>query len=89
MRRQIQAIKENGLVLREKLKVVGLYHQIVLANLRVGRISVLNVDRAFAKRFVAESMIDADHVLPGEPIGFAQRLPTVAAVEKLVGQTEF
>ena len=57
-----EAIKKNRFVFREKMKIVVQHDQIVFLNLRVGRIGILEVDRAVRERRVAERVIDSTHV---------------------------
>ena len=59
---ELQPVKKNGLVFREKVQVVAQHDEIVFLNLRVGGIGVLHVDRAVGERRVADRVVDSAHV---------------------------
>ena len=75
--------------MREELQIVLQHDEIALADLCVGGIRILHIDRAVPQRFVAESVIDADDVLRRELILIGERSPAVAPIEKFVGESEF
>ena len=89
LRRQRFAIEEHGLVLRKKMQVINQRNESVIADFRVGRISVFHVDLTFRQRGVAESVIDSENLSGRELITLTQWSPAVAAVEKFVGQPKF
>ncbi len=77
VRRQRQPIEKHRFVLREELKIVLQHEQIVLADFRVGRVSIFDVDRAIPKGRVAETVIDSRDVLGGEFILLRERPPAI------------
>ena len=88
LRREREPVEEDGFVLRKEMQVVLERDEIVLRNLGVRRIGVLHIDGAVAERFVAEPVIDALHFLRGEFVALRERPPAIAALDKLVRESE-
>ena len=59
---ELQPVKKNGLVFREKMQVVSQHDEIVFLNLRIGGIGILHVDRAVGERRVTDRVVDSAHV---------------------------
>ena len=80
LRRQCFAIQEHRLVLRKKGKIVDQRNQSVIADFRIGRISVFDIDLAFGQGAVAERVIDAENLSRRQLIPRTQWPPSVVAV---------
>ena len=74
--------------MREELEVVLQGDEIVFADLGVGGIGVLHVNRTIPQRFVAESVIDPDDILGWELILSRERPPAIPAIKEFMGQAE-
>ncbi len=59
---ELQPVKKDGFVFREKMQVVPQHDEIVFLNFGVGRIGVLHVDRALGERRVPDRVVDSAHV---------------------------
>ena len=62
------------------MKIVFENDEVVLFYLRIGRVGVLDINRAVCERAVTERVIDTDEVLLRKPVTFAQRLPAVPPI---------
>ncbi len=87
--RKGEAVEEDGFVLRKELEVVLQGDEVVLRNFGVSGVGILHVDRAVAKRFVTDAVIDAPHFLRGQTVALGERPPAVAALDELVRETKF
>ena len=84
-----EAVEENGFVLRKEMEVVLQGDEVVLRNFGVSGVGILHIDRAVAKRFVTDAVIDPSHLLRGKTVALGERPPAVAALDELVRETKF
>jgi len=83
---QLGAVDEDGVVLREVGEVVFEPTQLKLANLRVGRVKVGDLDHALVKRFVGQGVLQPPHVLMRQLIPLRQCAPAIRTLHELVAE---
>src|SRR5580704_3318990 len=86
--RRIETIEEYGTILGEEFQIVRKDCQSVLADFRVGCVSVFYIDLPVQKRQVTQRMIDPPHVRHTQPISLLKRAPSVVSAEKFMRQPQ-
>src|SRR5205823_14359180 len=86
--RQLFAIEEYGFVLRKEMQVINQSNEPVIADFRIGRVSIFDIDLSFRQCGITESVIDPENLRGGELITLAHRSPAIAALKKFMGQPE-
>ena len=66
------------------MKIIIEYNEVVFRDSGVGRVGVLDVNRAIRQRSVAERVIDPADVAHLQAIASAERRPAILAAEELV-----
>src|SRR5438128_57275 len=76
--RQRFAIEEYGFVLRKEMQVINQSSQSVIADFRIGRVSVFDINLTFRQGGITESVIDPEYFRGRELVTLAQRSPAIA-----------